>query len=84
MAKKKVKWTASMNKVTAVLGSGAVMSVLVPVVATIATGGVAAVTVPMWVALAGVASGLLAGNVDVHDAPPADDAAASGAGKDDV
>jgi hypothetical protein len=81
MAKKKVTWTAAKNRITTVLGSGAVMSVVVPVVATIATGGIAAVTVPMWVAMAGVVSGLIAGNVEVA---PADDAAASGAGKDDV
>lgn len=71
MAKTKVKNTASKGTLTAALGSSAVLSVVVPVVATVATGGIAAVTMPMWVALGGVVSGLLAGNVELE---PADDA----------
>jgi len=41
------------------------MGTVVPVIVTAATGGVGAVTMPMWVALASGASALAAGNVEV-------------------
>tara|TARA_R110000868_G_scaffold264943_1_gene523600 strand:- start:395 stop:610 length:216 start_codon:yes stop_codon:yes gene_type:complete len=44
---------------------GAIVGAAIPIVATIATGGVAAVSLPLWIALGGAVSGLFAGNVEV-------------------
>jgi len=58
-----VKFTHSKGKINAGLALGAVLGAVIPIVATAATGGLAAVPVAMWVGLGSVVSGLLAGNV---------------------
>ena len=60
-----MRWTASGGRVNAGLAIGAVLGAAIPIVATIATGGVAAVSLPLWIALGGAVSGLFAGNVEV-------------------
>ena len=60
-----VKFTHSKGKINAGLTSGAILGAAIPIIATIATGGVAAVGLPLWLALGGVVSGLFAGNVEV-------------------
>ena len=56
-----VKFTHSKGKINAGLTSGAILGAAIPIIATIATGGVAAVGLPLWLALGGVVSGLFAG-----------------------
>jgi hypothetical protein len=58
-----VKLTHSKGKINAGLALGAIIGAVVPIVATAATGGLAAVPVAMWIGLGSVVSGLLAGNV---------------------
>jgi hypothetical protein len=58
-----IKLTHSKGKINAGLALGAIIGAVVPIVATAATGGLAAVPVAMWVGLGSVVSGLLAGNV---------------------
>ena len=72
-----VKLTNSKGKVNAGLASSAVLGAAIPLIVTVATGGVAAVPIAMWIALGSVVSGLLAGNVEVKpkrkpkaEAPP--------------
>jgi len=60
-----VKLTNSKGKLNWGLVFGGLIGTVVPVVVTAATGGLGAVTIPMWVALAGGASALAAGNVEV-------------------
>ena len=60
-----VRWTASGGRVNFGLVVGAIVGAAIPIVATIATGGVAAVSLPLWIALGGAVSGLFAGNVEV-------------------
>jgi LytS/YehU family sensor histidine kinase len=59
-----VKFTHSKGKINGGLALGAVLGAAIPIVAVAATGGLAAVPVAMWIALGGVVSGLLAGNVE--------------------
>lgn len=59
-----LKFTHSKGKVNAGLALGAILGAVIPIVATAATGGLAAVPVAMWVGLGSVVSGLLAGNVE--------------------
>jgi hypothetical protein len=59
-----VKFTHSKGKINGGLALGAVFGAAIPIVAVAATGGLAAVPVAMWIALGGVVSGLLAGNVE--------------------
>jgi len=60
-----VKLTHSKGGLNWGLVFGGLMGTVVPVVVTAATGGIGAVTIPMWVALAGGVSALAAGNVEV-------------------
>lgn len=59
-----VKFTNSKGRINWGLLAGGLIGTVVPVIVTAATGGVGAVTVPMWVALAGGVSALAAGNVE--------------------
>ena len=63
-----VKFTHSKGKINAGLTVGAILGAAIPIIATIATGGVAAVGLPLWLALGGVVSGLFAGNVELKSA----------------
>ena len=63
-----LKLTHSKGKINAGLTSGAILGAAIPIIATAATGGLAAVPVAMWLALGGVVSGLFAGNVEVKSA----------------
>ena len=63
-----LKFTHSKGKINAGLTSGAILGAAIPIIATIATGGVAAVGLPLWLALGGVVSGLFAGNVELKSA----------------
>jgi len=60
-----VKFTNSKGRINWALLAGGLIGTVVPVIVTAATGGVGAVTIPMWVALASGASALAAGNVEV-------------------
>jgi hypothetical protein len=59
-----VKFTHSKGKLNAGLVFGALLGAAIPIIVTAATGGIAAVGLPLWLALGGVVSGLLAGNVE--------------------
>lgn len=63
-----VKFTHSKGKINAGLTFGAILGAAIPIIATAATGGLAAVPVAMWLALGGVVSGIFAGNVEVKSA----------------
>ena len=41
------------------------MGAAVPIAITVATGGIGAVGLPLWIALGGAVSGLFAGNVEL-------------------
>jgi hypothetical protein len=60
-----VKFTNSKGKLNWGLVFGGLIGTVVPVVVTAVTGGVGAVTIPMWVALASGVSALAAGNVEL-------------------
>ena len=60
-----VKLTNSNGKLNLGLVFGGLLGTVVPVLVTAVTGGVGAVTIPMWVALASGVSALAAGNVEV-------------------
>ena len=63
-----VKFTHSKGKLNVGLVLGALLGAAIPIIATAATGGIAAVGLPLWLALGGVVSGLLAGNVEPKSA----------------
>jgi predicted lipid-binding transport protein (Tim44 family) len=63
-----LKFTHSKGKINGGLAVGALLGAAIPIIATAATGGLAAVPVALWLALGGVVSGLFAGNVDVKSA----------------
>lgn len=63
-----MKFTNSAGKLNWALLAGGLIGTLVPVVVTAITGGVGAVTIPMWVALASGISALAAGNVELKTA----------------
>ena len=63
-----VKFTHSKGRINGGLALGAILGAAIPIVAIAATGGLAAVPVAMWIALGGVVSGLLAGNVEPKNA----------------
>lgn len=78
------KFTHSKGKVNGGLALGAVIGAAVPIIATAATGGLAAVPMVLWVGLGGALSGLFAGNVEVKTpAERAIDAEIAKAGRDD-
>lgn len=60
-----VKFTHSKGKLNLSLAVGALIGAAIPVIAVAATGGVAAVSLPLWIALGGAVSGLFAGNVEL-------------------
>ena len=60
-----VKFTNSKGKLNWSLVAGGLIGTVVPVLVTAITGGVGAVTIPMWVALASGVSALAAGNVEL-------------------
>ena len=79
-----VKIKASRGKVNGGLAVGAIIGAAVPIVATAATGGLAAVPMALWVGLGGALAGLFAGNVEVKTrAERAIDAEIAKAGRDD-
>ena len=59
-----VKFTQSKGKLNGGLALGAILGAAIPIFTVAATGGLAAVPVAMWIAMGGVVSGLLAGNVE--------------------
>lgn len=78
------KFTHSKGKVNGGLALGAVIGAAVPIIATAATGGLAAVPMVLWVGLGGALSGLFAGNVEVKTpAERAIDSEIAKAGRDD-
>ena len=58
-------FTHSKGKINAGLAAGAILGAVIPIVATAASGGLAAVPLSLWLALGGTGSGLFAGNVQV-------------------
>lgn len=79
-----VKLTASLTKLNWGLAGGAVIGAAVPIIATAATGGLAAVPVALWIGLGGALSGLFAGNVELKTpAERAIDSEIAKAGRDD-
>ena len=58
-----IKFDAHKTKTNRALAVSAILGAVVPIVATAATGGLAAVPVALWIGLGSVVSGLLAGNV---------------------
>jgi hypothetical protein len=60
-----LKLTHSKGSLNLGLTGGAIVGSLIPIIATVATGGLAAVGLPLWIALGGAVSGLLAGNVEL-------------------
>lgn len=63
-----LKSSFSKGKLNLSLAAYGVIGAVVPIVATIATGGLAAVGLPLWVALGAAVSGLAAGNVEPKSA----------------
>lgn len=79
-----IKFTHSKGKLNVSLAVGALIGAAIPVIAVAATGGIAAVSLPLWIALGGAVSGLFAGNVEVKSpAERAIDAEIRKAGEDD-
>ena len=60
-----VKLTHSKGRINWGLLAGGLIGTVVPVLVTALTGGVGAVTIPMWVALASTVSAIAAGNVEL-------------------
>jgi len=60
-----VKLTHSKGRINWGLLAGGIIGTVVPVIVTAITGGMGAVTIPMWVALASTVSALAAGNVEL-------------------
>ena len=60
-----IKLTNSKGKVNAGLTAGGILGAAVPIAITVATDGIGAVGLPLWIALGGAVSGLFAGNVEL-------------------
>ncbi len=60
------KFTPSKGKLNWGLAGSAIIGAAIPILATAATAGWAAVGIPLWIALGGAVSGLLAGNVELR------------------
>ena len=60
-----IKLTNSKGRVNAGLTAGGILGAAVPIAITVATGGIGAVGLPLWIALGGAVSGLFAGNVEL-------------------
>lgn len=58
-------FTHSKGKINAGLAAGAILGAVIPILATAATGGLAAVPLALWIALGGTVSGLFAGNIEM-------------------
>lgn len=58
-------FTHSKGKINAGLAAGAILGAVIPILATAATGGLAAVPLALWLALGGTVSGLFAGNIEM-------------------
>lgn len=58
------KIKASKGKVNGGLAIGAIIGAAVPIIATAATGGLAAVPIALWIGLGGAVAGIFAGNVE--------------------
>ena len=58
-------FTHSKGKINAGLALGAILGSVIPILATAATGGLAAVPLALWLALGGTVSGLFAGNIEM-------------------
>lgn len=58
-------FTHSKGKINAGLALGAILGSVIPIVATAATGGLAAVPLTLWLALGATVSGLFAGNIEM-------------------
>lgn len=65
-----VKFTNSKGKINWALVAGGLLGTVVPVVVTAVTGGLGAVTAPMWITLASGVSALAAGNVELAPKDP--------------
>ena len=79
-----LKFTHSKGRLNVSLAFGAILGAAIPVIAVAATGGIGAVSLPLWIALGGAVSGLFAGNVELKS--PVErgldrDAATGGAGE---
>jgi predicted lipid-binding transport protein (Tim44 family) len=59
------KFTHSKGKINGGLAAGAILGAVIPILATAATGGLAAVPLALWLALGGAVSGLFAGNIEL-------------------
>lgn len=60
-----IKLTHSKGRVNAGLTAGGILGAALPIAITVATGGIGAVGLPLWLALGGAVSGLFAGNVEL-------------------
>ena len=78
-----LKSTASKGFLNGGLAIGGIVAAAIPIVATIATAGAAAVPVALWIGLGGAVSALFAGNVELKSpAERAIDAEIAKAGED--
>lgn len=59
------KLTHSRGRLNGSLALGGIVAAAVPIIATVATAGAAAVPVALWIGLGGAVSALFAGNVEV-------------------
>lgn len=57
--------THSKGKLNGGLALGGIIGAAIPIIATAATGGIAAVPMALWLGLGGAVSALCAGNVEV-------------------
>ena len=61
-----VKFTHSKGRLNLSLAFGAILGAAIPVIVVAATGGIGAVSLPLWIALGGAVSGMCAGNVELR------------------
>jgi hypothetical protein len=59
-----LKLTHSKGRLNGGLTAGAILGAGIPILAVVATGGMAAVPLTLWLGLGGAISGLFAGNVE--------------------
>jgi uncharacterized membrane protein YjfL (UPF0719 family) len=59
-----IKLTHSKGNINAGLAIGGLLGAAIPIIATVATAGVAAVPMVLWLGLGGAVSALFAGNVE--------------------
>jgi uncharacterized membrane protein YjfL (UPF0719 family) len=63
-----IKLTHSKGNINAGLAIGGLLGAAIPIIATVATAGVAAVPMVLWLGLGGAISALFAGNVEPKSA----------------